>query len=130
MTTMIWDGIEFSHVDEKEAKALVKADKAQIMDGTVDGLSMKYRHEFTGYGEPEVVTPNDARDQEGLPPLPELKETKSEEPDPMTKAVQKAPMKDWRTYKKAAADDLGKPFNKTTKADVEKWWEGNSDGAV
>ena len=122
MTTMIWDGIEFSHVDEKEAKALVKADKAQIMDGTVDGLSMKYRHEFTGYDNPEPTPEVEA------PSLPKV--AKSEEPDPMTKAVQKAPMKDWRTYKKAAADDLGKPFNKTTKADVEKWWEGNSDGAV
>lgn len=51
----IWDGEEFHHVPRKEAEALVKADKAQILsDGLVDGLSMKYRHEFTGYKTREL----------------------------------------------------------------------------
>ena len=118
MTTMIWDGIEFLHVDEKEAKALVKADKAQIMDGTVDGLSMKFRHEFTGYNVP------DAEPVE----LPGM--TKSEEPDPMANHVQTNKLKDWRSYKKMAAEALGKPFNKTTKADVETWLKDGENGSV
>ena len=130
MTTMIWDGNEFLHVDKKEADRLVKEDKAQIMDGTVDGLSMKYRREFTGYNKPVPQATADADIlAAAAEPAPEVEApslptaAKSEEPDPMSKAVQKKSMKDWRTYKKMVADDLGQPFNKTTKADVEAWLE-------
>ena len=47
---LIWDGAEFRNVSRKNAMALVEVDKAQILsDGLIDGLSLKYRHEFGGY---------------------------------------------------------------------------------
>ena len=115
MTTMIWDGEEFHHVAPAEAKALAKADKAQILDGTVDGLSLKYRHEFTGYDDPEPA-PEPAPE-----PTPAPQAQKSEETDPMAKAVKAASLKPWTTYKKLVSDALDKPFHKTTKADVEEF---------
>ena len=125
MHVTIWDGIEFLQIDQIEANRLVKEDKAQIMDGTIDGLNMKYRNQFTGYDvpTPKVETKPEPKPEPKVEAVSLPGVAKSEEPDPMTKAVQKKSMKDWRTYKKMAADDLGKPFNKTTKADVEAWME-------
>ena len=48
----------------------------------------------------------------------------------MANHVQTGKLKDWRTYKKMAADALGKPFNKTTKADVETWLKDGKNGSV
>ena len=107
--TITWDGIEFQELDVAEAEALVKADKAQIIEGTVGAFDLKYRHEFTGYN-----------------PQPEPVATKSEEPDPMSKAIPQGKMKSWQTYKKIVADELDKPANKVTKSDVEKYLKGSA----
>ena len=45
---LIWDGYEFREVAEKEAKQLVKEDKAQAVEG-LEGTQYKTRSEFTGY---------------------------------------------------------------------------------
>lgn len=120
MTALIWDGEEFLEVTVDAAKALAKADKAQIMDGTIDGLSLKTRSEFTGYNKP-APAPQQEPKQVEAPSLPAA--VKSEEPDPMAKAVQSVPLKNWISYKRVAAEALGKPFQRTTKADVMKYLE-------
>ncbi len=51
----IWDGNEFRHVKDQEAKKLEAEDKAQILNtGVVDGATLKYRHQFTGYKTREL----------------------------------------------------------------------------
>ncbi len=128
---VIWDGINFLEVTPDVAKELVDQDKAQLLDGTVDGGSLKYRRQFTGYQpkpEPEVVVPPEpeAAPEPEAPP-PETVEAKASEGevDPMAKAVKTEPMKDWRSYRKAAAESLGKPLVKVTKAEVLEWLEHN-----
>lgn len=49
MATTIWDGHEFREVEDEEAKALVKEDKAQIVHGLMSSVDFKHRDEFTGY---------------------------------------------------------------------------------
>ncbi len=105
-TDMIWDGVEFSHVSRAEAKALVKADKAQILDSTVDGLGLKFRNEFTGY---------DVKKELVMPPMKAA--TPTGKPD-MTKTMTYA---EWR---KAAAEALNKPFKTVTKQDVDTFKKG------
>ena len=51
---VIWNGEEFVQVSEAQAEAMAKADKAQILDGTVDGLALKTRKQFTGYKTREI----------------------------------------------------------------------------
>ena len=128
---VIWDGIAFREVTPDVAKQLVAEDKAQLLDGSVDGGSLKYRRQFTGYHpkpEPEVVvSPEPETAPEPEAPPPEEVEVKAceGEVDPMAKAVKTEPMKDWRTYRKVAAEALGKPLVKVTKAEVLKWLEDN-----
>ena len=93
---VIWDGIEFRQVGKSEAEKLEKADKAQIMGGIIDGLSLKHRHQFTGYNKPS---------------------DKVKKAD----AVQDEPLKDWRVYKKIVAEKTGKAANKVTKKMVEEY---------
>lgn len=101
---MIWDGEDFNHVTQDEADRLVKADKAQILDGTVDGLGLRYRAEFTGYKTRELRAAGVRK-----PSVAEPTET-GEEP-----AISEA---DWKDYKAEAAKALDKPYNKTTKKDT------------
>jgi hypothetical protein len=81
---------------------------------------LKYRHEFTGYKTREI-----------RPETPAKRATTSK-PDtvkaPDTTAASKSKSKskpadkvDWLRFKKEAAEAIGKPFNKTTKADVLKY---------
>lgn len=52
---LIWDGEEFKTVDRETADSLKKSDKAQILsDGFIDGMSLKYRSQFTGYKTREM----------------------------------------------------------------------------
>lgn len=54
-TVLIWDGIEFSNVARSKAETMEKEHKCQILtDGFVDGLALKYRHEFKGYATREM----------------------------------------------------------------------------
>ena len=98
----IWDGEDFVKVTKKEARRLVKEDKAQdLTEGFIGGAELKFRHEFTGYTTREI--------RAEVQPVP----------------VQVKPLKpaDWKDFKAAAAKELGKPFNKTTKADTLKFME-------
>ena len=45
---IIWDGVAFVDVPRAEAEKLIAEDKAQDVSKE-DGLSLKYRHQFTGY---------------------------------------------------------------------------------
>lgn len=84
---IIWNGLEFLHVDRKEAEQLIKEDKAQDVSKE-DGLSLKYRHQFTGY-----VT----REMRAEAPVPEAPAVDVQEDEPVEV--------DWRefadAYKKA-----------------------------
>lgn len=106
----IWDGEEFRQVTAEEAKRLVKEDKAQIMDGTVFGNELKYRHQFTGYHTREMRAEQPPVRVQPAPPEPE---GKVEQPD-------------WRSYKAKAKKALGK--DRVTKAQVEGWMK--SEGII
>ena len=41
----VWNGLEFTQMTASEAKKLVKADKAEI----VNGQQLKYHYEFSGH---------------------------------------------------------------------------------
>lgn len=127
----VWDGENFAEMDEEKALKLEQQDKAQILrDGIIDGLSLKYRHEFTGYqnrmmstdaspkgqAEARAAVAEIADKQEPAPDLIEQPDA-ADEPEQETDSVEL----DWREHRKAAADHLDKPFNKTTKADVEAY---------
>ena len=45
---IIWDGVAFVDVPRAEAEKLIAEDKAQDVSKE-DGLSLQYRHQFTGY---------------------------------------------------------------------------------
>lgn len=50
-----WDGVAFGQMPQSEAEKLEKEDKVQVLrDGFIDGLSLKYRHQFTGYKTREL----------------------------------------------------------------------------
>ena len=131
----IWDGTDFLEVADSEAKRLVKEDKAQdITDlAVVDLFTLKYRRDFTGYhaeAAPEPPSAPAAAPEPPSAPAAAPPEAKSQEIDPMAKAVQRTPMKPWTSYKKATADALGKSFARTTKDDVMKWLEEQGHGAA
>ena len=52
---MIWDGVEFIDVSEAEARALVKAGKAIIMQEH-DGSALPVREEMSGYQNKAMAT--------------------------------------------------------------------------
>jgi hypothetical protein len=113
----VWDGEEFQQLTRKEATALVKADKAQNLDdGLVDGLSLKYRHEFTGYKTREIRPETPA-------PAAVVKPAKPKKPARKKKPAKAADDVDWKAYRKEAAAALGKAVNKTTKAETLKYVE-------
>lgn len=59
MTKLIWNGIEFLEVSDKEADRLVREDKAQsLSDGFVDGLNLKTRAQFRGYSDKMLAARN------------------------------------------------------------------------
>jgi hypothetical protein len=45
----IWDGIEFLHIPDSEARNLEKADKIQICEPFLAATELKFREEFSGY---------------------------------------------------------------------------------
>lgn len=140
----IWDGLEFQHVEPAVAKALVDADKAQIIDGTVDGPSLKYRHEFTGYSTGplkagavhtatavEVEPQPDSPDQQPDEPEAQLDEPETQPDEPDSKPEQEAPEpqadpapaepEDLMAYRKAASQHFGIAYNKTKKDDIRRY---------
>lgn len=126
---VVWNGKAFFHMAEAEAKREEARNRVQIMGRNVDGLTLKHPRSFAkdrpppppasdGYTPPELAKVTPAQ-QEQEPPRPAT--AKAMTPDPSTKAVQEAPMKDWRSYRKVVADRTGKAYNKVTKADVEEF---------
>lgn len=116
----IWDGSEFRQVSKEEADKLVRQDKAQDLTDlpVVASDSLKFRHEFTGYSASKAKSPPPSPTPAPAAPLP----TPTTPPAAQTtKAAVRddTPMKDWRTYRKLAAEAVGKPLNRVTKADVE-----------
>ncbi len=49
---VIWDGIEFKETTKAEANKLIKAKKAQLVDGSLDGTGFKHYDEFEGNKKP------------------------------------------------------------------------------
>lgn len=107
MSTVIWDGIEFLEVEGDVAQVLAKADKAQIMEGVIDGLSLKTRDEFTGYSSTPVP-----------PPTPKPKTQQKAE------GMKTTTLKDWRAYRKIVGDTKGIPMQRVTKVMVEEHLKG------
>lgn len=91
--TLIWDGRNFRHVAGEEADQLVNEDKAQNLS-VRPRPKLKFRREFTGYLTRELRADTPA-----------------------------TPAADWKDHKKAAADFLGKPYPKVTKADTLEYME-------
>ena len=113
----IWDGEEFSQVLEEEANELIKADKAQDA-AKEDGLSLKYRHQFTGYVTRELKA--------AVPPSPLLSVTLPTEAaagttkKPMNSVGDEAAL-DWTNYQEAYREATGK--KRVSKSKVEAWME-------
>jgi outer membrane biosynthesis protein TonB len=92
MTNIVttWDGEEFDQKPEDEAVALEKAGKVQILrDGFIDGLGLKYRHEFDGYKTRELKAAAPKATPKAAPKKPQ----KTAIPKPTPKATPKAAAK-------------------------------------
>ena len=110
---IIWDGLNFLNVDRKEAEQLIKEDKAQDVSKE-DGLSLKYRHQFTGYVTREM------RAESPVPeaPVPEAPAADVQEDEPVEV--------DWREFADAYKKATG--ARRANKTDVIAWIEaGGSD---
>jgi hypothetical protein len=106
----IWDGLAYRQVSHAEAEKLEKEDKCQNLSGKMHSATeLKFRKDFTGYLTREVRA-------KVIPPsvttIPPAKVVGA----PVT-------LDDWAKYRKKAAKLLGKPYNKTTKAETIAYME-------
>jgi hypothetical protein len=98
----IWDGITFRRVDSVEAEKLESEDKCQNLTRKFfSGTELKRRAQFAGYTTRELRADSFSNTSPGVFVDPRLV--------------------DWKHHKKPAADFLGKPFARITRADVEAY---------
>ena len=108
----IWDGEEIRQVPDSEAKELIAKDMAQDM-AKEDGLSLKYRKDFTGYKTREL--------RAETPPTPVVSvpaDVQAREVDSPVDAGDEA-ASDWKDYKAQAKEALG--LQRISQEKVEQW---------
>lgn len=93
----IWDGVQYRHVSPQEADRLVEKDMAQKMP--VDGTAMKFRKDFSGY---------------------QTREVRPAKPEP---PVVVTTVRDWKDYRRAAAEHLDQPIMSTSKKQTKAYME-------
>jgi len=100
----IWDGCEVRQEPEAVARELISADKAQDM-AKEDGLSLKHRHQFSGYATREL--------RASAPAGREAEPAKKEEQETEKPAVT------WQDHKEAYKTATG--AQRANQSRVEEW---------
>ena len=113
----IWDGNEIRVEQEDVAKDLIAKDMAQDM-AVEDGLSLKYRHQFTGYKTRELRAEVPPTPVVSTPDIPQAGEAdKSEDVEVVGAGVEAA--LNWEDYKSKYRKATGS--KRATRAAVEAW---------
>ena len=115
----IWDGEEIRQVPDSEAKELIAKDMAQDM-AKEDGLSLKFRKDFTGYKTRELraETPPTPVTLTAAPEQSEVIAASSSGDGQPSDAGDEAAL-NWEDFKEEYKTATGK--KRATKAAVEAW---------